>query len=251
MKVNFITEITGFYRYIQTRQLSSNAQLLWFVLFCLWNSAGFPDWLQVDMKRMALMIQANSRSTAERARNELIAAGLLISARGKKRQPNCYQFVLFGSLASAPVLTDAAGQQVKDQTAQPLKHQSVPDKWHQTANPQTGAGQHADQSEHQTAHQPLHLYKLNNTKANNNKEKSRYGQFGNVLLTRSEIELLKADFPDSWEDWIRRLDLGKETKGYVYSSDYAAIHSWQQKDGQQARDQAFQELLDEWALISG
>lgn len=82
MKVNFITEITGFYRYIQTRQLSSNAQLLWFVLFCLWNAAGFPDWLQVDMKRMALMIQANSRSTAERARNELIAAGLLISSRG-------------------------------------------------------------------------------------------------------------------------------------------------------------------------
>lgn len=63
--------------------------------------------------------------------------------------------------------------------------------------------------------------------------------------------MLKADFPDNWEDWIRRLDLGKETKGYVYSSDYAAIHSWQQKDGQQARDQAFQELLDEWALISG
>lgn len=263
MKVNFITEITGFYRFIQTRQLSSNAQLLWFMLFCLWNSAGFPDWLQVDMKRMALMIQANSRSTAERARNELIAAGRIICVRGKSRTPNCYQFVLFASQRSAQPDASTSADQINHHSGHhsghQVAHQKLAEKCHQTANFQIGAAQAGDQSEdhlrHQTAHQPLHLYKLNNPKLNNikanHKEKSAYGQFGNVFLTASEMELLKADFPDSWEDWIRRLDLGKESKGYVYSSDYAAIHSWQQKEDQQASDQAFQELLDEWELFSG
>lgn len=212
MKVNFITEITGFYRFIQTRQLSRNAQLLWFHLFCLWNSAGFPDWLQVDMIRMMAMIQVSSRGTADRARNELIAAGRLIYQRSENRLPNKYQFVLFD-----------------DQTTPKLKNE-----------PTIG---------HQTGHQTGHLSKPNETKVK--KETTSYGQFGNVRLSDAEYALLQQDFPDNWAEWIRRLDVGKESRGYVYSNDYAAIHSWKDKEDGELRDQAFQQLLDEWELLSG
>lgn len=254
MKVNFITEITGFYRFIKTRHLSSNAQLLWFKLFCLWNEAGFPDWLQVDMKRMTLMIQVNSRSTAERARNELITASRIICSRGKSRQPNCYQFVLFGSPARPTAITQAkAGDQMIPQPNHQTAHQNTYQKWHQTANQMATVTQTADHREdhnrHQDEHEPLPLYKLNHTKPEVKKEKNAYGQFGQVLLSDQELAMLQDDFPDNWEDWIRRLDLGKEARNYVYSNDYAAIHSWQERDDNNARDQDFQELMTEAELF--
>lgn len=244
--MNFITEITGFYRLIQTRQLSSNAQLLWFHLFCLWNSAGFPDWLQVDMRRMMGMIQTNARSTAERARNELLEAGRIRCSRGKSRQPNSYQFIIFGSPFKAPAL-------VKPPTADQMIHQSAHHLKHhnslQPGNRDTALPEPAHQTKHQTGHEPLPLYKLKHTKPEIKKEKTAYGQFGQVLLSDKELSMLKADFPDNWEDWIRRVDLGKATKNYVYRNDYAAIHSWKEKDDNEARDQAFAELLAEAELF--
>lgn len=36
-------------------------------------------------------------------------------------------------------------------------------------------------------------------------------------------------YPD-WEEWIRRLDMGKEMKGYQYANDYAAILYWIEKE---------------------
>lgn len=249
MKVNFITEINGFYRFIQTRQLSSNAQLLWFHLFCLWNSAGFPDWLQVDLKRMMTMIQANSRSTAERARNELVAAGRLRSFRGKSRQPNRYQFVLFGNPAeaAAPGLTP---HHVAHHCEHQPEHQKSPENWPYQTNPGPSAAPIAASNDASKADQPPHqtppLYKQNDTKP---PEKKAYGQFGKILLTDRELAMLKDDFPDSWEDWIHRVDLGKARKNYHYSNDYAAIHSWHKKDEADARDKAFAELMAEWTLF--
>lgn len=253
MKVNFITEINGFYRFIQTRQLSSNAKLLWFMLFCLWNAAGFPDWLQVDMKRMMAMIQVPSRSIAERARNELINAGRLRSCRGKSRQPNRYQFVLFGS-TPATAAPGGAAHQTPHQSAHHPHHQSTPQKksdtWPNQATPElpppAAATSNAASKAHQTPHQTAPLYKRNENKP---QEKKAYGQFGKILLTDRELAMLKDDFPDSWEDWIRRVDLGKAPKDYNYSNDYAAIHSWHEKDEADARDKAFQEMMDDWTLF--
>lgn len=253
MKVNFITEINGFYRFIQTHTLSCNAELLWFKLFCLWNAAGFPDWLQVDMKRMMAMLQTPSRSSAERARNELIAVGRLRSCRGKSRQPNRYQFILFGRSDGAAAPKGGAHQTRHQSVHQPLHHSphqnSLPKRLHQAnpaPDPMDAATSAATTNAHQTLHQSPHLYKQNETKP---QEKKAYGQFKNILLTDRELALLKDDFPDSWEDWIHRVDLGKARKNYHYTNDYAAIHSWHEKDEADARDKAFAELIDEWTLF--
>lgn len=185
MQVNFILEVTSFYRLTKRQHLGMNAQMLWFHLFCLWNEAGFPEWLQVDMLRMMSMIQVNSKNTVIRARNELIEAGLMVGKSGGNRQPNLYRLV---SVA-----------QSKSQSSK-----NVP--------------QNEPQSELQTAPETGPLYKQYHTKPKVKKEKAAFGCYGNVLLSQDELEKLQHDFPESWEYWIKRLDDGKEAKGYTYAS---------------------------------
>lgn len=222
MQVNFISEVTSFYRLIKRQHLGINAQMLWFHLFCLWNEAGFPEWLQVDMFRMMSMIQVNSKNTVIRARNELIEAGLLVGKSGGNRQPNLYRLV---SVA-----------QSKSQSSK-NEPQTAPQ-----SEPQTGL---------QTATETGPLYKQNHTKPKLKKEKAVFGCYGNVLLTRDELGKLQRDFPDTWEYWIKRLDEGKEIHDYKYASDYAAILNWMEKDEQDARDKAFDELMAECAIQFG
>lgn len=216
MKVNFVSEITAFYRWLKSRHLSNNAQLLWFHLFCYWNEAGFPDWLQVDTLRMMGMVQMKSKNTLIRARDELVTAGLLRVAKAKHKAPNKYQFVLFDG-------SNACGSNNEPQTG------------HVTGS-KTGC---------QTGSETGRLYKLNQTKPNPEKEKTVFGEFGQVLLSAAEVEKLQLDHPDTWEEWIRRLDMGKAMKGYQYQNDYAAILNWIDNDEREKTEQAFAELMAE------
>lgn len=213
MQVNFISEVMGFHRLTKTRRISNKAQLLWFNLFLLWNEAGFPDWLQVDVMRMMAMLQVNSKSTVIRARDELINAGLLVLKPGGNRQPNKYQFTL-----------------LSEQSLRGTQKQSK-------SKPETGR---------ETGCETSPLYKQNQTKQKLQKEKSAFGEFGNVYLTAEELKKLQTDYPDNWEQWIHRLDMGKEVKGYIYASDYAAIRNWMENEEREERDIAFQELMNDW-----
>ncbi|MBC3803927.1 hypothetical protein GH808_05685 [Acetobacterium fimetarium] len=227
MPVNFISEITGFYRYVRSNHLSNNAQVLWFHMFCLWNEAGFPDWLQVDGVRMMGMIGVNSRSSLDRTRNELIASGLLVQKSGGHRKPCKYQMARLGNSLKA---SDPPKPEPKTTADCATTHQTSRQTGHQTS--------------HQTGPETGHLYKLNDTKPSTSK-KTAYGEFGNVTLTDAELAKLKSDCPDAWDAWIKRLSIGKQMKGYVYTSDYAAILSWIQNQDNEDRDKAYQELLDE------
>jgi len=60
--------------------------------------------------------------------------------------------------------------------------------------------------------------------------KERYGEYNNVLLTATELEKLKADYPD-WEKRIERLSSYMASKGDHYKSHYATIRNWANKDG--------------------
>lgn len=142
--------------------MSNNAQLLWFHLFCLWNEAGFPDWLQVDILRMMGMIQVTTRSTLIRARGELIEAGLIVSQRGFHKQPNKYRFVVFG-----------------DQNKR--YSENHPKNEHQTSH------QTSHETGHETSHETRHIYKLIQMKTKVKKEKAVQGEYGNVWLTREEL----------------------------------------------------------------
>ena len=58
----------------------------------------------------------------------------------------------------------------------------------------------------------------------------RYGQYDNVLLTDADLEKLKAEFPDDWEERIERLSEYVASSGKKYKSHLATIRAWARKD---------------------
>lgn len=66
-------------------------------------------------------------------------------------------------------------------------------------------------------------------------EKHKYGQYKNVLLSDVELEKLKQEFPDTWEEKIERLSEYIESKGVSYKSHLATIRMWARKAGEQAQ----------------
>ena len=75
--MNYIAELNSFYARLLTRPLSSEAQALWGVLMHLFNRAGWPPRLTLAASTL-LGFLGYSYATLSRARNELVAAGLLV-----------------------------------------------------------------------------------------------------------------------------------------------------------------------------
>ena len=62
------------------------------------------------------------------------------------------------------------------------------------------------------------------------KQKHRYGEYKNVLLTDEDVEKLKKKFPQDWENRIEQLSQGIELKGYSYKNHYLAVLKWAERD---------------------
>ena len=60
----------------------------------------------------------------------------------------------------------------------------------------------------------------------------KYGEYQNVLLSDSDMEKLKADFPNDWEERIENLSEYMESHGKTYRNHLATIRSWARKDRQ-------------------
>lgn len=62
-----------------------------------------------------------------------------------------------------------------------------------------------------------------------------YGEYQNVLLSDTEIEKLRQEFPEGYLGYIERLSDYMVTKGTSYRSHYATIRKWLREDGQKAQ----------------
>ncbi len=94
----------------------------------------------------------------------------------------------------------------------------------------------------QTTHEPT-LYPPPKSKVKESKVKREsiqppkipcktYGEFSNVFLTAEEYKKLLAKFGDTGAlERIERLSSGIASRGYKYKSHYAAILSWDRRDG--------------------
>ena len=96
MQPNYILQLNQFHRWLETHYLSANAQLLWFKFIGLFNMCGWADWVQVDTRRLMMMVGADNKQTAYRARDALVAAGLLTYRKGRKGSPSAYRMHWFG-----------------------------------------------------------------------------------------------------------------------------------------------------------
>jgi predicted phage replisome organizer len=60
--------------------------------------------------------------------------------------------------------------------------------------------------------------------------RAAYGRYGNVFLSQSELDGLKADLPDKWNYYIDRLSCHIASSGKRYRSHAATIYKWAQED---------------------
>ena len=77
-------------------------------------------------------------------------------------------------------------------------------------------------------------YQIVNTDSNPDSKpyisKHQYGQYKNVLLSDEDIDKLKVEFPEDWQERIERLSDYIESKGAKYKSHLATIRVWAKKD---------------------
>ena len=68
---------------------------MWFKLLHLYNTSGWPEWVQTDTRRLMLWLDTTDKRAAYRARDALVGAGLLEYVRGHKSSPNRYRLLFF------------------------------------------------------------------------------------------------------------------------------------------------------------
>ena len=95
----------------------------------------------------------------------------------------------------------------------------------------------------------------------------KHGEYDNVLLSDEELEKLKSEFPNDWQERIERVSEYVASTGKSYKNFLAVIRSWARKDGANGKiqrcmvgssqgkvrrryeyesDEKRQELLDAW-----
>lgn len=96
--------------------------------------------------------------------------------------------------------------------------------------------------------------KKEDAKASKKEVRHKYGQYNNVLLSDTDMEKLKAEFPMDWEERIERLSEYIESKGAKYKNHLATIRAWARKNNdrkkQDARPYAFR-VIDEMDFGEG
>ncbi|WP_142963200.1 MULTISPECIES: phage replisome organizer N-terminal domain-containing protein [Bacteria] len=87
-----------------------------------------------------------------------------------------------------------------------------------------------------------------------NTTRHKYGEYKNVLLSDDQLEKLKSEFPNDWEQRIDRVSEYCESTGKTYKNYLATIRNWAKKDKTQPnqpirKKQPYvrQEKLPEWA----
>lgn len=87
--VNPLSLIRAFGMWCEANHLDPMAELLWYKLFQLFNRLGWPEWVQIDLLRLAAMIGKREATVIEH-RDSLIRHGLLGYQKGRKGYPSKY-----------------------------------------------------------------------------------------------------------------------------------------------------------------
>jgi hypothetical protein len=63
----------------------------------------------------------------------------------------------------------------------------------------------------------------------------KYGEYQNVLLSDSDMEKLRAEFPTDWEERIEKLSSYMESKGKKYANHLATIRNWARRENEEKK----------------
>lgn len=90
--MKYILYLDHFNQWLETHALPCNSQLMYFKLLNVFNRAGWPETVQVDVVRLMVMVNG-SKEVALRARDRLVEAGLIGYRKGKKGNPSAYHLI--------------------------------------------------------------------------------------------------------------------------------------------------------------
>ena len=68
------------------------------------------------------------------------------------------------------------------------------------------------------------------TKESKKEPRHKYGEYQNVLLTDSDMQKLKEEFPTDWVERVQRLSAYMESTGKSYKNHLATIRNWARRD---------------------
>lgn len=88
--MTYIDYLNRFNRWLDSNTLSSSAQLLYFKMLDVFNRANWPEYVQIDNRRLTLLADVYSEKSAIKARNELVEVGWIAYEQGKKGNPGKY-----------------------------------------------------------------------------------------------------------------------------------------------------------------
>lgn len=95
----------GFERWREENDPSDKAIVLYVQLLSFFSRRHWKQWIDMDTTRLMLLANTTSTSTAYRAREALINAGLLECQPGEKSKSSSYRLLIYG--AAAPMIADA------------------------------------------------------------------------------------------------------------------------------------------------
>ena len=208
--MTYIDYLNDFNRWLETNDLPCNSQLMYFKLLYIFNRAGWPESVQVDNLRMAILIGAESKGTVIRARDKLVTAGFIEFQPGRKGSPNCYRL----KKQSQNVTTNATVSETVSATTNEPHIKSIRNKTNTPLPPQgeTGFGddlQDAFESwlsykaEKRQVYRPIGLKSLV-TEIQNNAQK-----YGEATVTN----LIRECMANNWQGIIfSRLKSGERTQ---------------------------------------
>ena len=79
-----------FHSVYETGILTDKAVVLYWQMVSMFNACGWKQWVGVDTARLMAMIHETNKTTAYRARDKLVHAGLIAYQKGRKGKPSVY-----------------------------------------------------------------------------------------------------------------------------------------------------------------
>ena len=196
--------------------LSPLATSLWLKLFHL-SCSGRQKTLTMDLQGMLTATGFSRAASLQKAREELVGAGLLKVSKAAKGKPMEYTLD-FGEL------TEPVPEQKEPEPVPESKPEADPVLFVEAV--------------------PMEPEKKPNRKSKH-ANKLTFGEYGRVHLTQKQYDELRELFPDTWEMWIEKCDSYSEQEGKTYANPLAAIKNWAKKDrvnDKQGRHQAATEI---------
>ena len=86
-RIDYIKQLNGFERWLESPYLPSAAQLLYYKLLSINNMAGWCEWIQVDNQRVMSRCQMSREATLVENRNKLIEAGQMCIRDSIRTEP--------------------------------------------------------------------------------------------------------------------------------------------------------------------